>query len=81
MGKRKSKSCKRKISNKSSSSGGGKTQKAVSFHIKKNHVEKFYCPTLAKQEIEDKIEKNTKINSDGTEELPSVLWNDLLLKV
>ncbi len=56
--------------NKNTNIIGGHTHK-VSFNLKKNHVENFYCPNLQEQD------KST-IDLNSIEDFPEIPLNDLL---
>jgi hypothetical protein len=55
---------------------GGQTHK-VSFNLRKNHVEKFYCPNLSSSESAENNQKSI-INLDFIEDFPEIPLNDLL---
>lgn len=57
--------------------GGGHTHK-VSFNLRKNHVEKYYCPDLVNESFED---ESPQIDLDSIEDFPEISLNDLLSTV
>uniref|UniRef100_A0A6C0ED66 Uncharacterized protein n=1 Tax=viral metagenome TaxID=1070528 RepID=A0A6C0ED66_9ZZZZ len=52
----------------------GHTHK-VSFNLKKNYVENFYCPNLPSNESDEVV---VPINLDSIEDFPEIPLNDLL---